>query len=243
MSKYPSQLPLQWRTWGGRRTGAGRPRRKGSGVPHSRRPRLASRYPVHVTLKVRRDVGRLRNKRGWRAVRRALVAGCLSEGFRVCHFSVQQNHIHFIVEARDSEHLSRGMQGLSIRIARSINREISRRGRVFADRYHAHILKTPREVKNAVNYVLNNRSRHNPVRDGQWTLMQEDSCSSAGWFDGWRTRAIPCCVPTGPPPVSKPKTWLLTVGWRRHGLLVPAYVPPRRKANRVGSATKGVPHH
>jgi hypothetical protein len=152
----------------------------------------------------------------------------VSEGFRACHFSVQKNHVHIIVEALDNEHLSRGMQGLSIRIARSINHELGRCGRVFADRYHARILKTPREVKVALNYVLNNSLRHRPIRDGDWYLMQEDSFSSAAWFDGWRTRANPRCLPTGPPPVSEPKTWLLTVGWRRHGLLVPAYVPARR---------------
>ncbi|OGQ84832.1 MAG: hypothetical protein A2289_11090 [Deltaproteobacteria bacterium RIFOXYA12_FULL_58_15] len=227
-----SQLQLRFRSWGGRRPGAGRPKRKGSRLPHVTRPNLASRFPVHVTLKFASGVGKLRNKNGWQAVRAAMTAHRCTPGFRVCHFSMQQNHIHMVVEAAESERLSRGVQGLAIRLARGINRALGRSGKVFADRYHARILKTPREVKNTINYVLNNHSRHIPTRDGRWYLMQEDGCSSAAWFDGWRTRASPFCVATGPPPVSGARTWLLSVGWRRHGLLVPAYVPPRGGAQR-----------
>lgn len=222
------QMPLRFRSWGGKRHGAGRPKKKGSRLPHLTRPALAARYPVHVTLKVARGVGKLRNKKGWQAVKKALIAHAGTEGFRVCQFSVQQNHIHMVVEARSKERLSRGVQGLAIRLARGINRAQNRTGKVFADRYHARILKTPREVKNCLNYVINNQAKHNPVRDGDWYLIREDICSSAPWFDGWRYRAHIRCVPTGPPPVEKANTWLLTVGWRRHGLLVPAYVPPAR---------------
>src|SRR5262249_10884764 len=55
---------------------------------------------------------------------------------------------------------SRGMQGLTIRLARAINRALGRTGKVFADRYHARILKTPTEVRNAVEYVLQNHAKH-----------------------------------------------------------------------------------
>jgi REP element-mobilizing transposase RayT len=154
------------------------------------------------------------------------VAGCNRGGFRVCQFSIQRHHIHLIVEATNRVELSRGMQGLTIRLARSINQMYSRRGRVFADRYFARALKTPREVKNALNYVLNNALRHKNVRVDDLYLVEEDAYSSAAWFDGWRRRAHVRCRPTGPPPVAPAKTWLLTTGWRRHGLLSPVYIPP-----------------
>lgn len=232
MKQQTSQLPLRFRSWGGRRCGAGRPKNECSGVSHSPRPKLASRYPVHVTLKSRREIGDLRRKQSYQVIRSAFEAGCRRDGFRICHYSIQRDHIHMVVEAKDRQHLSRGVQGFSIRVARGINRVMRRRGRVFVDRYHARILKTPREVRNTLNYVLNNRLRHRPIRDGNWFLLQEDSCSSAAWFDGWRTRGTIKCVARGSPTVSVPKTWLLTTGWRRHGLLVPVYLPPKSQRRK-----------
>jgi len=223
-----AQHPLPFRSWGGRRPGAGRPKRKASGVSHQRRPPLSSRYPVHVTLRVRPEVGSLRRKKSFWVLHAAFVAACEMKGFRVCQFSIQDAHIHVLVEAKDRDCLSRGIQGLKIRMARQLNRALGRRGPVFADRYHEHILRTPREVRNALNYVLNNRLRHKPIRDGDWLLLVEDFCSSAGWFDGWRRRPSGRVRVTGPPPVASAKTWLLSEGWRRHGLLTPTYVPPKR---------------
>jgi REP element-mobilizing transposase RayT len=222
--RRPVQPPLHFPAgWGGRREGAGRPKSKTAGVSHARRAALASRYPVHVSLKVRPDVGRLRSKPGFRAVRAAFEAGCVAEGFRACHFSVQDNHIHIVAEAKDRTSLSRGLQGLCVRIARRLNRAFGRKGKVFADRYFSRILRTPREVRNALNYVLNNRLRHAPIQEGDWLMVWEDWASSAQWFDGWHKRARGRHTTRGEPPVAPAQTWLLTTGWRRHGLLVPVY--------------------
>ena len=68
--------------------------------------------------------------------------------------------LHLIVEARDAVALARAIQALSIRAARAINRVLGRSGKVFADRYHAHALKTPTEVANAIAYVLGNSQVH-----------------------------------------------------------------------------------
>ena len=129
--------------------------------------------------------------------------------FRVIHFSVQSNHLHLIVEASDTTTLSRGMQGLTVRMARAVNRALGGSGGVFADRYHAHELCTPRETRAALLYVLQNWAKHG--RGGDY-----DPLSSAAWFDGWLVspRAV-----AAPSIVATPRTWLVTVGWRRHGLL------------------------
>jgi REP element-mobilizing transposase RayT len=82
------------------------------------------------------------------------------EGFQVREYSIQGNHIHLIVEAEDREALARGIKSLEIRLAIHLNRLMSRKGRVFADRYHQHILKTPTEVRRALKYVLQNRRKH-----------------------------------------------------------------------------------
>jgi REP element-mobilizing transposase RayT len=147
------QRSLAFRTRGGKRKGAGRPRadgRVGKGIPHLPRPVLASRFPVHCTWRMAGGVWNLRSQRCF--TRR--------EHFRLVHFAVMGNHLHVLVEASDREGLTRGMQGLGIRIARALNHLMQRRGRVVDDRYHAHILRTPTEVRHARRYLLNNAARH-----------------------------------------------------------------------------------
>src|SRR5262249_22714935 len=82
------------------------------------------------------------------------------------HFSVQSDHIHLLVEADEPAALVRGMQGLAIRVAKSVNRALKRCGAVWADRFHARTLRTPREVRNALVYVLNNVKKPFGVRWG-----------------------------------------------------------------------------
>ena len=114
------------------------------------------------------------------AVRDA-IAKASSGAFRVIHFSVQRDHVHLIVEGADRARVIRGIQGLVIRVALAVNRAAGRRGSVWDDRYHARELRTPREVRNAIAYVLLNFRKH--VRDAGSTV---DGCSSGFWFDGWR---------------------------------------------------------
>ena len=142
------QLALKFRTRGGPRPGAGRkPKRGGPGISHKRRPALPSRFPVHVTYRLVRRLPNARRPALFRAIRRAFNEGREAFGGRLCHFSVQKDHLHLIVEAANREALSRALQALAIRIARAINRALGRRGKVFADRYHLRILKTPTEVR------------------------------------------------------------------------------------------------
>jgi hypothetical protein len=148
---------------------------------------------------------------------------------------VQSNHLHLIVEAADERALSRAMQGLAVRIARRLNGRTGQRGQVFPERYHAHALKTPREVRNALVYVLHNNRRHHT---GRGRPVCPDPFSSASYFDGFATssgrpftpalRAPDIRAPDIPPPdipVSRPKTWLLRIGWKRYGLLTTRDTP------------------
>ena len=160
--RRPVQLELaRTRGWGGKRRGAGRkPAGEKPGVRHRSRPALASRFPVHVTLRVLPHVWNLRSRRSFRVIRRSLAAASDRFGMRVCEFSVQGNHLHLLLEAQEARALSRGMQGLSIRLARGLNALMGRAGKVLADRFHAHILRTPSEVRNALRYVRGNRASH-----------------------------------------------------------------------------------
>ena len=139
------------------------------------------------------------------------------------HFNIESNHLHFIIEAENNKARSRGVAGLKVSIARRVNRYLGRRGALFGDRSHARGLRTPREVRNAIRYVLTNAIHHGAApatRDSSWI----DSYSSAAWFDGWRD---PIEINSGwkhdlfsePSPVSRPTVWLLSVGWRKHGAI------------------------
>ncbi len=152
------------------------------------------------------------------------------------HYSLQGNHAHLIVEARDRDALGRGMKAIGARLARAVNRVMCRSGRVLADRYHVRLLPTPKEVRNALRYVLLNARRHTAnvtaqLRAAATRPVRLDPASSARWFDGWKRerlgtgRGESTAPPAAHPPVARARTWLLTVGWRRHGLLDPADVP------------------
>jgi hypothetical protein len=138
--------------------------------------------------------------------------------FRVLQFSAQADHVHLVVEADLPNALSRGLQGLAIRVAKAINRALRRRGGVWADRFHARSLATPREVRNAFIYVLQNVRKHLRAVRGL------DPRSSAAWFDGWKD-APPWPAAVRPSPVARPKTWLARVGWLRHGRIAIAEAP------------------
>jgi putative transposase len=210
------QLELRPRTWGGRRHGAGRKPKPGRrAVSHARRGRHDPRCPAHVTLRVCPGVPSLRNERLLPILRNAFRAGS-SARFRLLVFSVQADHLHLVVEADEPTGLARGMQGLAIRVAKALNRALARRGSVWGDRYHAHVVRTPREVRTALVYVLNNFRKHVRAAFGL------DPYSSAGWFDGW-SRAVP--HRGAPSPVVAARTWLGRVGWRRGGPIDPDETP------------------
>jgi REP element-mobilizing transposase RayT len=217
---------LPFRQHGGARQGAGRkPKGEVAGVSHAPRARLAARFPVHVTAKLSRGLPRLRSKPEYAALRAAFAAGCDRFGFRLCHYAILNDHLHFIVEAADRAALSRGLQGLAIRIARALNRLWSRRGPVFADRYHDRILKTPREVRNAIRYLFGNARKHAPQGGCSRPAQAIDTYTSAPWFDGFRERITVRGLETVLRPVTDGRTWMLTIGWRRHGLLSVHDVP------------------
>jgi len=214
MARRPAQLTLAIlaRTWGGRRPGAGRKRTPGRrpGVPHRGRPQHVATHPVHVTLRAVTAIRCLRCDRVFPSVRRALAVSSHAD-FRIVEFSVQDDHVHLIAEAEHTRALASGVRGLAIRLAHAINRALGRRGRVWDDRYHARALATPREVHNALAYVLLNFRRHG--HNG----AEIDPCSSAPWFAGWRTPRA--AEKRGPRPVAIARTWLARIGWQRHGLI------------------------
>jgi len=181
---------------GGKRRGAGRkPNGKKPLVSHRARPRFDKATPVHVTMRVRGHVWNLRSRRCFGAIASCFEAALGRFGLRLIEFSVLGNHIHLVVEADSHEALSRGMQGLNVRIAKALNRVMGTRGSVLGDHFHAGLLVTPTQLVNAIAYVLGNAAHHYGSDAGN------DPFSSATCD---RTRLL-----------GRSESWLLRVGWRR----------------------------
>src|SRR5262245_2660445 len=227
MGSRTRQLSLDLRNaprWGGRRSGAGRKRGQNPRDGHRVRPALEAQHPCHVTLKARRGIPSLRATRLIRELERSLAAACERWRFRLVHYSIQHDHVHLIVEATGKHALACGMKSIAARVARAANRVFRRRGPVLADRYHRHVLRAPREVRNAIAYVLLNARRHlAKTRCGPRPQPSIDPACSGRWFTGWSSRLQPSSL--DPPAVAEPNTWLLSTGWRRHGLISLSEVP------------------
>ena len=211
-ARKAGQGEIPFPQWGGRRRGAGRKTAgKKACLHHGARPPFAARYPVHVTLRLRAGLPSLRERRAHLVFLGGLVEGAQRAGFRCVEYSAQSNHVHLVCEASGARALGRGIKGLCVRIARRLNRLWHRRGRVFGDRYHARVLRTPSEVRNALAYVLGNAAHHGArYRDGI------DPFSSARWFRRGE-RSGPAGDARSRSPLAEPRTWLLAVGWRRAG--------------------------
>jgi REP element-mobilizing transposase RayT len=229
MSAIPPQTMLRYPACDGTLRGGrfgnrgGRPRLTGKDahVPHAPRPALTRHHAVHVTMRLAPGIWSLRRRAAYRAIRRATLVAARKDDVRIVHLSIQRNHLHLLVEAASALALGEGMRRFAISAARQINRVSAHRGRVFADRYHARIIKSPRQARHALAYVLNNW-RHHGLDDNhvtkRWLL---DRYSSAIYFRGWRgipeTHIWPLPRDYEPLVVQPPASWLLRTGWAQHG--------------------------
>jgi hypothetical protein len=116
------------------------------------------------------------------------------------------------------------MTGLAVRVARGLNRLWRRVGAVLADRFHARVLRTPREVRAALVYVLQNARKH-----GAWVARFADVFSSGPAFDGWREKVAESSAGV----LARARTWLLARGWRRLGLIGMGELPKSAGERRV----------
>jgi len=203
--------------WGGKRGGAGRPNRTGL-VSHGKRQPVDLKKPLHITLKLKKGVASLRSKQALKDFRFA-VGQAKNFGLYVIHFSLQSNHLHMIVEAKNSDCLAAGMKSLSGRLGKAIRKTVGGSGAVFSGRFHMHLLKSPTEMKRALEYVLLNTSKH-------FKLIEHiDDFSSGYAFKEWRAligRRFGDLIeeqlkrlPHEPTELSEARSWLCRVGWMR----------------------------
>ena len=231
---------------GGKRKGAGRPKRGArASERHKTRPELKAYEPVHVVLRVANDVKTLRRRDIYRAIRAAIVVTLVRSDFRIVHVSIQGTHIHLLVEADDKFALAEGMKAMQTSAARRINVAISqerrsrRTGSVFPDRYHAQIIRSPRQARNALAYVLNNWRKHREDRHEMLGRYPFDLYSTGTTFDGWAdldfsSMGLPAMYE--PLRCAMPETWLLRGGWTLGGTISTMDVPSTTRREIVALA-------
>jgi len=161
----------------------------------------------------------MRVARTYAALRASFAGGCDRFGFRLVHYVVLNDHLHLVVEAADRASMSRGMQGLLIRVAKALNRVWGRKGGVFAERYWYRPLTTPLEVRRLLVYVLANGKKHEAQGRQVRVLGPMDMYASGPWFDGWRESVRVVGLEGEARPMAVGQTWLLGPGWRLHGLI------------------------
>ena len=173
-------------------------------------------------------------------MRDATITAAMRERFRIVQISLQRNHVHLLVEAEHKGALGRGMQGFTISAARHINTALGdgarrRRGKVFADRYHVTVLRSPTQARHALSYVMIIRRKHGEDCEGLASTWLVDPFSSAISFPDWaelqdRPWMWPIRAGYDPLIVRRPRSWLLREGWKRGGGPFSAReVPSRRR--------------
>jgi len=190
-------------------------------------------------MRVAPAVGSLRRRRMYKAMRDATITAALRQWFRIVHISLQRDHVHLLIEAKDKEALGRGMQGFEISAARHINSALAvgyrrRRGAVFADRYRLEVISSPTRARHALAYVLNNWRKHREDRDALSSTWLVDPFSSGVTFPDWaeldgRDVMWPIRDTYDPLVVRRPRSWLLREGWKLHGSISAREVPSKHR--------------
>jgi putative transposase len=214
--------------WGGKRVGSGRPNLSGQ-INHMKRPVMNIKTPIHITLRLRECLPSIRKKRLLKEFKES-VKRAKNFGLYVIHFSIQRNHIHLFCEGQSNKAVALGMRALAGRFAKiirgySYSNGYGKTGSVFKGRYHLHVLKTPGEVRNALEYVLLNLSKH------QKLIEYLDSFSSGSCFRQWpkllgkrfesliKAEAEFYAAQEGPSDLisvlSVPQSWLAQTGWMK----------------------------
>ncbi len=207
---------------GGWRKRAGRKKRSRR-VHHAKREEFARDSVVHVTISFLGGLPNLRCKKVakaiWRAITEFRKSGALTEDeFRLIKLSIQRDHMHLGIEAESLKKLSSAIQRLKQRIQAALQKLWGVTGSIYAGRFHMRVATTATEVRRLFAYILGNGRHH-----GSWKEASTDPYSTAFWFEGWHweMQFTPPCEDE--PIVSKARSWLARIGWRRAGRTGPLH--------------------
>lgn len=155
---------------GGWRKNSGRPRLKSKGVSHGKRETVSPNTPLHINFKYSTFI---QTDKVLSIMQKACF-NALKFEFEVCYYSIQSNHIHLIAEAKDKDSLMKGMRSITNTMVKRIGK-----GSIQIDRYHLHVLKSPKETYHALKYVINNEEKHTGKKNHKFTNTYS---SSESWL-------------------------------------------------------------
>lgn len=160
--KKQIELNIYKGTRGGRRPNAGKIRKHSPGVAHSTREKIKATTPLHINFKY----GAYVRMESILNILEVSILNAKKFRFEVTHYTLQSNHVHLIAEAPDNTSLSSGMRSITNTMVKRMGK-----GSIQLERYHLHVLRTPREVRNALDYVLNNDVKHTGKLDKRFTKV------------------------------------------------------------------------
>jgi len=140
--------------WGGKREGAGRPKSSAM-VSHLKRPRVGSKRPVKISLKLRSTSPILRDPQIYDVFEKA----CLRArrfGLRIIHYALLDRKILMICEFKKQESLEKSFKSLNTSLAIALKKRYlelhgeKHQGPVFLGRFHMELLSSADEVRLAI---------------------------------------------------------------------------------------------
>lgn len=217
MKKRAKQLEMKGlKGWGGKRRNAGR-KNLSKTVNHMKRESFNEKKPLQITMKFKAGLPDLRSKKMHLEFQRALVKA-KAFGLRVIQYTLESNHIHFVVECEGNRALGSAMKSFGSTFGKAVRKLAGGVGSVFVGRYHLSVLKNPTQTRNSLRYVLLNRFKH------EKSHPDDNPFSSGKYFANWpellnrrRSKAWPE-APVLPEYLSPARTWLATRGWMRAAL-------------------------
>ena len=93
--------------------------------------------------------------------------------YRLIAAQIMPDHAHLILQPIEGYSLPRVMKGIKSTTARMINRFRNRTGSVWKENYFDRIIRSPKDLDEKLNYML-----ENPIRAG----LVEDGWDYLGWF-------------------------------------------------------------
>ena len=136
---------------------AGRKALHDPGIRHTSRALISRPSALHLTIKLKK--ADIQNKVVLRILKHAIFRSRL-QGLKVIHFSLEYDHVHLYVECGDNHVLGKSMKAFGVSFVKGINKYKKSLGSLYKYRYHLHIIKSAREAKNVINYILKNGIKH-----------------------------------------------------------------------------------
>ena len=135
----------------------------------------------HVTAKINRGEFALESREVKNLFLSIVSRAKKKHSFRIRHFVVMSNHIHFLIKPGEEESLSRIMQWILGVFAVCYNKQFNLQGHVWYDRFKSKVIESYRQLIATFKYICENPVKANIVETpkeyeygGLWFILNRD---------------------------------------------------------------------